>query len=309
MRALVTGGTGFVGGHLTALLAGAGHEVATLGTDVRSHYVVDVRDRDAVRAAVIAARPAMVFHLAALAFVPAADADPDATDAVNCGGTVNVLDAAAQVGARTLMVSTGSVYGAVASGAMPVTEERAMQPRGAYAQSKAAAERECCDRIDRQEIVRVRPFNQTGPGQPEAYVCSDFARQLALCELGRREPRIDVGDLRVARDFLDVRDAVRGYLAAAERGRPGEVYNVCSGRATTIGEVLDTLLRHTRVSVGVNRQADRLRPGEVSRIYGTAAKLARETDWRPEIDLERTLVDLLDYWRERLGREAVAKPR
>ena len=303
MRLLVTGASGFVGSHLCRHLAGAGHHVATLGSDAGCDYRVDVCDAGDVSAAVRQAAPDAIAHLAAVAFVPHANADPDLADRVNRGGTANVLDAAAAIGARTLAVSSGAVYGKVAADRMPIDEDFQLNPADAYARSKAAAERECLDRAATQEVVRVRPFNITGPGQARDYVCSDFAGQIAEAEAGLRERRIRVGDLRAERDFTDVRDAVGAYALALERGDPGQVYNICTGVPVSISSVLDRLLAVSTVDVEVDVERSRLRPGEVNRYYGSAARLEAATGWGRTIGLDQTLADLLDDWRARVGRK------
>lgn len=301
MRVLVTGATGFVGTYLCSALRDRRIGVLSLGTDPGSDYQVDVRDAEAVMAAVRDAKPAGVFHLAALAFVPVADSDPALTDAVNRGGTCNVLDAAAVVGARTLVVSSGAVYGHVPSEALPVAESWPLAPVGAYATSKAAAEEACLERAAVQPIVRVRPFNQVGPGQSPLYVCSDFANQIARCELNESEECVlAVGDLCAERDFIDVRDAVDAYIAAWERGGVGEVYNVCSGVPVAIGKILDSLLAMSPAKPSVRPRSERMRPSEVKRYYGTSERLRAKTGWSPTNSLVQTLGDLLSDWRARV---------
>jgi GDP-4-dehydro-6-deoxy-D-mannose reductase len=304
VRCLVTGASGFVGHHLCAELRGRGHSLVSLGTDEGSDCRVDVCDRDGVVAALRETHPAAVYHLAAVAYVPRANAEPELADEVNRGGTANVLDAAADVGARTLVVSTGAVYGRVPSARMPITEDFDLDPADAYARSKVAAERECIDRAEDQEIVRVRPFNLTGPGQSGEYVCSDFAARIAEAEEHGREARLCVGDLSSERDFSDVRDAVRGYALVLERGVAGEAYNICSGRAVAISHVLELLISQARVKVQVETEKGRMRPGEVKRSYGSAAKLERGFGWERDYALERTLGDLLEDWRARLSSSA-----
>jgi GDP-4-dehydro-6-deoxy-D-mannose reductase len=267
-------------------------------------FHVDVCDAGAVRSALHEARPEGVYHLAGLAYVPAAERDTDLVDAVNRGGTANVLDAAHEVGARTLVVSSGAVYGRVAEADLPVGEDAPLRPVGAYAESKAAAEAECARRVGRQHVVVVRPFNHTGPGQAREFVCSDFAAQVAECELGLRAAHVEVGDLRSERDFSDVRDVVRAYVAALEHGRSGAAYNVCSGRATSVAAILETLGALARVTFEVRVQGERLRAGEVTRFCGDAAKLRSAAGWSPSIALRTTLADLLDDWRRRLADSA-----
>jgi len=300
MRLLVTGASGFAGTHLCRHLSEVGHEVAAMGEDADGRVSVDVRDRDAVFAAVEEHRPDGIIHLAAVAFVPTADADPGLSDAVNRGGTINVLDAALEHGIRVLAVSSGAVYGSLAEDELPATEDMPLRAQRGYAESKAAAELECARRRGAQDIVCVRPFNHTGPGQSPDYVCSDFAKQVAECEAGLREPRIEVGDLRSQRDFSDVRDVVRAYRQAFEQGLPGEAYNVCSGVATEISVVLERLVSMARVPVAIEVDQQRLRPGEVNKLYGSFAKLESQCGWRPQISLETTLADLLDYWRSQV---------
>ena len=301
MRVLVTGASGFAGVYLCDALRAAGHEVVAAAVGGNVDVRLDVRDRAAVFQAIEQARPRGVFHLAAVAFVPAAERAAELADAVNRGGTANVLDAAFNVGARTLVVSSGAVYGSRTDAELPATEDTDPHPGNAYARSKLAAEAECAARRSRQEIVIARPFNHTGPGQSREYVCSDFAAQLAECAAGKREARIEVGDVNVERDFSDVRDIVGGYIAAFDRGRHGETYNLCSGRATPIRRVLEILVGFSGIDVNVVQAEERKRAGEVNRFYGSYAKAERELGWRPVRSLEDTLRDLFAYWREQLG--------
>lgn len=300
MRLLVTGASGFAGGYLCRHLSGAGYDVIAMGEDSNGAVSVDVRDREAVLSAVEEACPDGIIHLAAVAFVPTADADPNLSDAVNRGGTINILDAARERAIRVVAVSSGAVYGPLGETELPATEDLPLRPQRGYAESKAAAELECERRRGVQDVVRLRPFNHTGPGQSPAYVCSDFAKQVAECEAGLREPRIEVGDLRSQRDFSDVRDVVRAYAHAFEHGVAGEAYNVCSGVGTEVGSVLEQLIAMSRVPVAVEVNQQRLRPGEVNKLYGSFAKLQSHCGWRPQIPLATTLADLLDYWRGHL---------
>jgi GDP-4-dehydro-6-deoxy-D-mannose reductase len=303
MRTLVTGATGFVGRHLAKLLESRGIEMIAMSQGSTDALNIDIRDRDAVIQVFKDSRPDTVVHLAAVAYVPDANADPGMTDAVNRGGTINVLDGAREVDARMLFVSSGAVYGPVPREEQPIRETQVLGASDSYGKSKVAAEQECIDRSGEQDIVRVRPFNHTGPGQSSQYVCSDFALQLAKAEAGLREPRIEVGDLRAERDFSDVRDVVRAYVDLLELGRAGEVYNVCSGRLTPIHEMLDLLIEQVSVPAEVAVQKDRLRPGEVSRAYGTYEKIHAETRWEPRIALRDTLGELLAGWREQLSHD------
>jgi GDP-4-dehydro-6-deoxy-D-mannose reductase len=302
VRVLVTGASGFVGGHLCSLLTTAGHEVSTVSREGAVDETIDVCDADALRDAVVARRPEEIFHLAAIAYVPEAEADTARAHRVNVDGTRNLLDAAAVVGAKVLFVSTGAVYGDGASSPPPFREESPLSPRGAYARTKADAELECITRGEHQQIVRVRPFNHTGPGQTASYVCSGFAKQIVEIESGIRAPVVEVGDLDAERDFCDVRDIVRAYALALDSGEPGAVYNVCSGVATRIGDILEMLAGIAAVKIEVRKDPTRLRDCEPSRLWGDNTKICTTLGWCPRISLRETLVDMLDWWRTCVGR-------
>jgi GDP-4-dehydro-6-deoxy-D-mannose reductase len=301
MRFLVTGASGFVGGHLCALLTRSGHEVATLSRDGVIDDPIDICDALEVRSAVAACRPEGIFHLAAIAYVPEAEGDAARAHRVNVDGTRNLLDAAAVVGARVLFVSSGAVYGDGADTALPFREDSPLAPLGVYARTKAEAEAECVARAEQQAIVRVRPFNHTGPGQAASYVCSGFAKQIVEIELGLRAPIVQVGDLDAERDFCDVRDIVRAYALALESGEAGAVYNVCSGVPTPIRDILATLVEIASVRVEVRQDRERLRDCEPSRLWGSNTKISAGLGWRPEILLRRTLTDMMGWWRARLA--------
>jgi GDP-4-dehydro-6-deoxy-D-mannose reductase len=301
VRLLVTGASGFVGGHLCELLARSGNEVATLSRDGVVDDQVDICDADAVRQAVAARRPEGIFHLAAIAYVPDAEGDAERARRVNVDGTRHVLDAAAEVGARVLFVSSGAVYGDGAGSAPPFREDAPLTPQGVYARTKADAEAECVTHRWRDAIVRVRPFNHTGPGQTPSYVCSGFAKQIVEIELGLRAPVVAVGDLDAERDFCDVRDIVRAYALAMESGRVGDVYNVCSGIPARIGDMLAALMDLASVKPEVLVDRSRLRDCEPSRLWGSNDKISMALGWRPQIPLQRTLADMLTWWRERLN--------
>lgn len=307
-RVLVTGADGFVGQHLVSHLLD--HGDAVLGTvlpggdapDGADARPVDVTDPQAVLDAVEDFRPDGIVHLAAQTFVPDSRANPVDTLAVNVMGSVHVLRAATNASAspRVLLVSSSEVYGIVEDGDSPVGEDVPLAPVNPYATSKAAMEM-AARAFGAVETVIVRPFNHTGPGQSDRFVCSDFARQIAEIEVGMREPVIHVGNLEAERDFSDVRDVVVAYGGLLDRGADGAVYNVASGRARSIRAVLDGLIDLARVEVGVEVKEQRLRPSDLPRIVGDASKLKRELGWSPTIPFEVTLSDLLDGWRDRLA--------
>jgi GDP-4-dehydro-6-deoxy-D-mannose reductase len=320
MRVLITGIAGFAGSHLAEALAAGGDTLYGLvepGTGVANlaealeRYPaalspdrlppVDLRDADAVEAAVGDFGPDAVFHLGAVAYVPYAIEHPEETFAVNVGGTRNVLEAVGRrrPRARVVVVTTSDIYRPEAARGASMDEDHPLAPRNPYAASKAEADALAAAAPDGLHVVRVRPFNHTGPRQEARYVCADFASQVAAAEAGQCEPVIRVGNLEVFRDFSDVRDVVRGYILACQRGRPGGVYNLCSGRAVRIREILDRLVRLARAPIRVEVDPGRWRPVENPWFQGNPARARRELGWEPAIPLEQTLRDLLDFWRAR----------
>ncbi|MEW6268347.1 MAG: GDP-mannose 4,6-dehydratase [Thermodesulfobacteriota bacterium] len=315
MRVLVFGVTGFAGRYLARELVRLGHEVwgaaRRPGSAPGSRHPValdrvrllrcDVGDPDEVRDALAAAQPDAVVMLAGLSSPPEANRRPQDAYRAHVGGTVNVLSAVAtaQRAKRVLAVTSSEVYGRTGRDASPLTEEAPLHPTSIYAASKAAADlaAEAFAVSQGCDVVCVRPFNHTGPGQRADFVCPDFATQVAEIALGRRAPVMEVGNLDVRRDFSDVRDVVRGYVAALVHGRRGETYNLCSGRATSVREILTTLCELADIRPEVRAAAARQRPAEVPAYWGSARKAELELGWRPEIPLRETLRDLLAFSR------------
>jgi len=292
MKVLVTGSKGFVGSRLIPRLEAAGHGVLGFDQDT-----VDVTEAEAVAKIVQQFAPEAVLHLAAVAFVPDASRDPGLAHRVNVGGTRSVIEAleAHAAGARLLLVGSGEQYPALAPGAPPLTESMALEPKGPYATTKTAAE-ELGQRAAEKglDVVRVRAFNHTGPGQAPLFVAPDFARQLALIEAGAQDP-MRVGNLESVRDFLHVDDVIDAYMRLLDPEVPADVYNVASGQGTRIGELLESLARLAGVEPQVEADEDRWRPAD-SRV-GDPRRLERATGWRPQRALDATLSELLDYWR------------
>ena len=310
MRALVTGLDGFAGRHLGAVLLGRGAAVhgtvraaerraplAAGGLGAATLHVLDVCDAAAVEAVVAAAAPDVLFHLAARTYVPAAAADPAGAFTVNALGTLHVLAAVARHAPRCRIVAVGSAdaYGAVPEAAQPIVESTPLRPLSAYGASKAAADVLAGQWADGGglDVVRVRPFNHTGPGQDARFVCADFARQLVAVRRGTHPPRIEVGDLEPVRDFSDVRDVVAAYVAVAERGARGAVYNVCSGVGRSIRSVLDDLITAAGVSVEVVPRPERQRSNRVPLLVGSHAALTATTGWQPRVGWEQTLAAVI----------------
>jgi GDP-4-dehydro-6-deoxy-D-mannose reductase len=324
MRCFVTGISGFAGVHLAAVLARRGDQVFGMSrepsralAELHERHAdrvpasgveyFDIRDRERLRAAIRRTSPDAVFHLAGLSFPLQSFAQPDMTYAVNFLGTVDLFGAILDhaPGARVVCVTTGQVYGAVDDPSeLPLTEEHPLRPLTPYAVAKAAADLAAYQffRAHGLDVVRARPFNYTGPRQTAQFVCSEFARAIATAERGSGERTLRVGDLAVERDFSDVRDVVRGYVALVERGAGGEPYNLGSGCATSVGAILAQLRELSLVDVKVERDPAKLRGHDVPRIVGSIAKIREAVGWRPEIPLRPTLADLLEFWREDLAR-------
>ena len=298
MRVWITGGAGFVGRRLAQRLGADGIEVD--GTDEE----VDVTSLELVRELLAERRPDAIVHLAGITFVPDAARDPLLTWRVNYAGTRIVLEATRLEipSARVLVVSSSMVYGTSEAGAPPFDESSPLCPSGPYATTKTAADLIAGSYAEAGlDVARVRPFNHTGPGRPAHFVESSFARQIVAMERGELEPVMRVGNLESTRDFLHVDDVVDAYARLLEPGAPAGVFNVSSGRATRIQQLLDTLLTHAEVRPAIEPDPERWRPTDAN--VGSAAKLAKATGWSPRIALDETLGQLLADWRERLARE------
>lgn len=302
MRALVTGAFGFAGLHLLRRLADCGDEIlaaslenppAALGCPT-AH--IDVTSLDSCVRCVNEFKPEVIYHLAGLAFAPDADRDFNNALIVNTGGTFNILKASGDSGLnpKVIVISSSEVYGLIGAERMPLTEDLPVSPNNSYGLSKATVEL-VAKRFERNlRVVTVRAFNHIGPGQRPDFVVSSFAKQLADIKLGKSAPVIRVGNLDAKRDFTDVRDIVRGYRLAAERGEG--IINLCSGRAAAVQEILDTLIDLSGLKVSVERDPARMRPAEMPIVVGSYAKAKKTLGWEPEIPLERSLKDALDYW-------------
>ncbi len=205
--------------------------------------------------------------------------------------------------ARVLLVGSGQCYGNVAAARLPVTEDQPLAPYSPYAGSKAAADLMGYQyfRTWNLQVIRARPFNPTGPGQPPQYVCSDLARQVAKIDAGLCHPVLEVGNTRVQRDFSDVRDVVSAYELLLECGQSGAAYNIASGRGVSIAQIVRLLRPFCRVPFKVEVQQQRLRAGEIPRLYGSNRKLRRDTGWKPEYSLSLTLKEVYSYWRTTLA--------
>lgn len=306
--ALVTGAAGFAGRHLIRELErehgwsviGLSRHAEQLSDRTRS-IACDLLDKALVRRVLERHRPDAIYHLAAQSYVPKAVADPGPTLTNNIIGHVNLLEGclAAGLRPRILVVSSSEIYGPPEAGDLPVREDHALKPVNPYAVSKATQ-----DLLGYQyfvsaelDIVRARPFNHCGPGQSDRFVVSGFARQIAEAERGRVEPTILVGNLDVQRDFLDVRDVVRAYRMLVNDGVGGVAYNIASGVPRRIGSLLEQLVALARIDLDVRADRARARASDLPLVYGDAGRLRETTGWEPEIAIEASLEDTLNYWR------------
>jgi GDP-4-dehydro-6-deoxy-D-mannose reductase len=316
MRILVTGAGGFVGRHLLPNLLGAGHEViaashAPWEPEVPvTTEVFDVRDKGRAGEVLGRYRPEAVIHLAAQASMRRSWEAVDETFAVNVTGASNVMEAALEAGGpRVLIVGTGQQYG---PSNHPLKESDPLQPSSPYGVSKVA--QELVGALYRRhfglQLITARSFNHTGPGQSTEYAVGAFSAQIAEIERGERPPRLSVGWLESRRDFLDVRDVVNAYRLLVEQGEPGEVYNVASGRAHRIGDLLDTLLEVAGLTDTVEvLAAPAPRAGDPEVLVGDSSKLRDEVGWTPEIDLKTSLIDTLNFYRSAGGLQRALRAR
>lgn len=323
MRVLVFGATGFAGRYLVDELLRRGCDVVGAARrldappDVRhpialqgiAMHPCDVTDPGEVRAVLDESHPDAVVLLSGVASPPLANRDPRQAYAVHAMGAVNVLEAVAAAGRsiRVLVVTSSEAYGSSGVHGSPLDEDAALRPTTIYAASKAAADLAAGAFASAKgvDVIRVRPFNHTGPGQRADFVCPDFAGQVVAIAAGRRAPVIEVGNLEVSRDFLDVRDVVRGYAAALERGRSGEIYNLCSGHGITIRSILDDLCALAGIRPEIRVVPGRYRPAEVPAYWGSGTRAAAVLGWVPAIPWRLTLADLLDWCR---GAEGTGTP-
>ena len=313
VKVLITGITGFVGSHLAELLLAEKENVhgAILFGDsagniehIRNNlhlHECDLKNAFAVKELIDKIKPDHIYHLAAQSFVKTSWDSPVDTFTTNVVGTLNLFEAvrAAGIKPRILLSGSGEEYGLVSGDELPVKETDPLKPVSPYAVSKITQ-----DFLGYQYFkscgiptIRIRAFNMTGPRRGEDFVDSNFARQLVLIEKKMKDPVLEVGNLDPRRDFTDVRDAVKAYWLAMNKCEAGEAYNVCSGKAVKIHDLLDMLIRISGVEARVKQDKGRMRPADIDIMQGDNSKIRKATGWKPEIPLEKSLRDLLDYWR------------
>lgn len=318
-RALITGISGFVGSHLAELLLAKGFEVHGIVRwrsktenidDFKEKLILhdgDMTDLSSLIKILKQVKPDYIFHLAAQSFVLSSWKSPGQTLYNNVIGTSNLLEAITSLKGNDFnpvvqIAGSSEEYGLVLPNEVPIKETNPLRPLSPYGVSKVATDMLALQHFRSYGIKTViaRAFNHSGPRRGDVFVCSTFAKQIAEIEKGKRKLIIFHGNLEAKRDFTDVRDVVKAYLLAVEKCKPGEVYNICSGKAYSMKEILSMLLSLTDVSVKLKKDPERMRPSDVPILLGDCSKFKKATGWKPTIPFKKTLEDLLNYWRERV---------
>lgn len=312
MRVLITGISGFVGGHLAAHLKSIHPESDIHGTVYRSWvdtplatcHKIDLRDGEAVGQLILELQPDYIYHLAAQAFVPRSFSEPWETIENNVRSQLNLILAGLdmKIPPRILAVTSAEIYGIVSPDQIPMHEDLPLRPTSPYSVSKVTQDMLALQYYLSHDlpIMRARPFNHFGPGQNARFVAPAFATQIAQIESGATKPMIQVGNLSAQRDFTDVRDIVTAYRLILEKGTPGAVYNVASGKAQSIQYLLDKLISFTNIDIDVQIDTDRLRPVHIPILLGDSTRLHKETGWTPRYTFEQSLLDVLNDCRQRI---------
>lgn len=314
MKALVTGVTGFAGSHLAELLLKEKVEVHGIQRwrskndnikgiqDKINFHEADLLDAHSLYKVIDEVRPNYIFHLAAQSYVQSSWASPANTLEVNIIGSCHLFEAVRKSGLDTTVqiACSSEEYGKVLPDELPINEKNPLRPLSPYAVSKLAM-----DYLGYQyfqsyglKVVRTRGFNHTGPRRGDVFAESTFAKQIAEIEVGKKEPVVYVGNLDAVRDYTDVRDMVRAYYLSVQKCPPGEEYNIATGKGWKIRDMLDMLLSMSKKKIEVRPDPTRMRPSDVEVLIGDASKFMNATGWKPEIPFEKTLSDLLNYWRE-----------
>jgi len=318
MRVLITGITGFAGSHLADYILENHPDVDVFGTirwrsqreNIRhieqkiSLFEGDLKDIVSIKKCLAEIKPERIFHLAAQSFVPTSWNCPAETFAINAIGQINLFEAilSLKLSPKIQVAGSSEEYGYVHPEELPMVETNPLRPLSPYAVSKVAQDLLAWQYFKSYGLktVRTRGFNHTGPRRGEVFICSNFAKQIAEIEKGKREPVIHVGNLEAKRDFTDVRDTVRAYWLSLEKGKEGDVYNIGTGKAYSMKEVLDMLLSMSKMNVKVEVDPHRLRPSDVPILLSDCTKFMKISGWNPKIPFLDSLRDLLDYWRERV---------
>lgn len=309
-RALITGCNGFIGSHLTELLLDKGLEVHGtifnvtnfIDSLVKKVRILrcDITEKDRISAIVAKVKPDYIFHLAAKSLISESWRDPELTFRTNITGTINVLEAARTLKTNPLIEIVGSSdeYALPAATDVHIKESSALRPSSPYSLSKMTADMlgHAYHQTFGLKVIRVRPFSIIGP-RKTGDACSEFAQGIVDIESGEKS-KLGVGNLEAIRDFLDVQDAVRAMWLLAERGKPGEVYNICSGKGTTIQVILDKMISMSSHRITYEQVSEHMRLSDKPAIIGDCSKL-KSLGWSPTIPLENTLDNILEFWRSR----------
>lgn len=294
-RVFLTGGAGFVATRMVEHLAGSAWQTHASSTDIL--------DGEALQAELRQCQPDIVLHLAAQSHVPTSFREPELTARVNFDGTRSLLTALDQSGfaGALVFVGSGDMYGLAPEASLPIRETQALRPRNPYAASKVAAEAWCMQHSlhSQYRIVMARAFNHIGRGQNAQFVLPAMAEQLVAIERGQRPPILETGDLDVTRDFTNVSDVLDAYLALAEKGVSGEVYNVCSGLEYRVRDLVAQMIVMTGLDIQLQNDPARFRKAEQTRVVGDNSKLRADTGWAPKVDIAASLAEILDDWRAR----------
>lgn len=305
-KVLITGITGFTGSHLAKFLLDHGEEVYGLDIpggepadkdylkEISDIHYADIREQIAVSKIIHTIKPDYIFHLAGLI----ACEDLKTLLEVNVLGTKNVLEAISSYNVKILIPGSAAEYGTVPKNKLPITENTPLHPIDTYGISKVAQTQLGYQFYKKHgyEIFIARPFNIIGPGEPQSLVCSTIAKQIANIQKKHLEPILYVGNIETERDFIDVRDVVKAYWAIVNNGIPGEIYNVCSGKAFSIKKIISLFLEISGVNFDVKQDPKRIKVTDIPTHMGENKKIRKQTGWHPEISLEETLKDLLEYY-------------
>jgi len=307
----ITGATGFVGCYLREFLKSPENRIwGTAYPEIPEAFSegqifhLDIRSEKDVFKHMRKIRPDWIFHLAAISNVRHSWRKRKETLETNLIGTLNLFEGVRKFApqARAVFVSSSDIYGMESLSGNLLTEGGDVLTMNPYAYSKWSGEvlSDFYTRVENLNIVIARPFPHTGPGQSADFVCSDWACQIARIEKGLSAPEIHVGDISVERDFSDVRDVVRAYVGLIEKGRSGEVYNICSGRSYSLEKILKILLSFTKKKISVQVDSRKFRKVDIPQLAGDNRKIKKEISWEPRIPIEQSLEDLLEFWRSRL---------
>jgi len=311
LNIFITGATGFVGSYLREFLRSRGLDVWGMAYPEKPKqpleenlFHLDIRSEKDVFTCIKRAKPDWVVHLAAVSNVRHSWERRKETFETNLLGTSNLFEAIRRYApqARVLFVSSSDVYGTERSSKKPLDEKAEVLAMNPYAYTKLSGEllSEFYSRVENLDIVITRPFPHTGPGQSADFVCSDWAYQIARIEKGEGKSEIRVGDISVQRDFTDVRDVVKAYVLLLEKGKSGEIYNICSGKSYSLESILHMLLSFSSQSIEILVDSQKLRKTEIPVLVGDNRKIKRELSWKPKVPMEKSLRELLDFWRFRV---------